>query len=345
MLGEMVRPRVLMSWVHALDSSATGSREGRSVPLGWYAIAVLFAGTPQVEPGCEGRVAVRGEADLVERVTAVLAQRGIAVAQTSGCAATTVVVQTDEFGEVRLVVSTAAGEVARRAPDTTSAATMIEAWLSEDEMTEELLRPRSLPEPAEPRSAERGEPSKQKTAETASVLPRPASIVLLPSVAWSEDRAVWTELNLGASIRFDWICAGLHTRGTIDTELAGRGESVNNNRWGFDFLFHTDAVFDSGSGVVWRAGLGLGAGFMHQQATDDDISPQYRVRRTVGGLRIEGRGEAAMAIASRVSLVWGLYITVSPNPPTDESYPGGVTLAGDPRVLIRFGMGLRFGEF
>lgn len=274
---------------------------------------------------CPPAVALDGDAALIGVVGDVLAARGIAI-EPAGCPAVAARIERRGDALVVDVAGPGGAAVQRVVGNTATAATVIESFSRSDVGTPLLAA----------RAVRRDEPAvaaELDAAPASASSARGIHVFGAFETSFASDGTAWLGAHVGACVMIGRICAAARLRGAGVVGGPGAWEDVYERR-GTELLFGVDIPFAIG-GWTFSPGFAAGLGQMHTRGGDRDMraetgGPRADVHATlsipVGGMAIDLFGAADLTQETRVE--WG---------------PTMAPLPDEPRLLVRFGAGLRYG--
>jgi hypothetical protein len=300
---------------------------------------------------------LRGDAQLVGPIAAVLVERG--VAQPGGgdregrdCPAVDVTVRRE--GEA-LVVSAGGGDappVRREVTDVRTAATVIESWVRTD-VQAPLLAGRAPASWDAENDAETDAEKDTPITATGDPSPPPPALVSAPAAAAGQkdgrlvqvftvaetslgsDRTSWVGAQVGACVMLGAVCAGARARFASVASGPGPWQSELDRR-GVEMLLGADLPMRLGRATL-SPGVAAGVGWIHTH----EESSRSKGDET-GGLRGEAHLALSYAIRSRLALELALSLDVTQATHV-ETASSSAPLPDEPRLLARLGAGVRFG--
>jgi hypothetical protein len=325
---------------------AAMSRRARGVAVLAVVLASVVEARPVgAQPACTPVVRVVGEPARVDPVIALLRRRGVALEGESECGTLTAVLT--EAGErTRITIVDADGRTVERvAGDVEAAATAIESWARGD-LSAPLLAAREPPPVAAARQApdrEEPPPIQQAVIET-----RPIEIGASAGAGLSSDRALWTAAQAHGCVAVGPTCIGARVRYAIDTESQGESVLLLTSRRTLDLLLTGDLPLRFGR-LALTPGVGIG-----QTALRARRGSGERERVTTTGLLLHGRASAGVRVTGAWSLQADLAVGAAPfarrilqeeqfGPEDSDDPDDGLDMAGVPRLIGWFGLGLTYG--
>jgi len=272
---------------------------------------------------CPPAVVLGGDPSLVADVTPLLATRGIS-AEAGECPALAVTLE--RSGKSTLVSQAASGDPRERreVTDMRTAATVIESWVRRPDLEAPLLAHRSLTD---------GEsPDRLVAGATPAPVASGVQLRTLAEMGLASDHTTWVGLQLGACTMVGPACAGVRARFSTVADGPGQWEAAMD-RQAVDALVDIDFPVRIGR-VGVSSGLGLGLGWIRTQEEEHASDHQQTV-----GLRAEAHLAASYQLSRRFSLESSLGFTLGQTVATASPVE---PLPSDPRLLARFGLGLRF---
>jgi len=277
---------------------------------------------------CPPSVALTGDDALVQTIRDLLAARGIA-APTTRCPAVRARI---ERRGAQLVVDGDGPDgapIERSVDEPATAASVIESWARSDV--------------AAPLLAIRAVPVLVVNAETAPA-PRPAArgiqLFAAAETSFASDGTTWQGLELGACIMIGPICVATRLRGGKMISQPERLAAFA--RHGVEVYLGIDVPI-----VVGRARLtpGFAAGYggvFTRLKTDEE-----KVGIEVHGPRAEVHAVLSVPLTSHIALDLSAAGTLTQAAEVENSRPGtpdpAVVFPDEPRALVRFAIGVRYG--
>lgn len=298
-----------------------------------FAIVVtsaLLADAARADDHCRLTVALEGDSAAVAEVRAQLATRGIST-DTSLCPG--VRAHVERRGEL-LVVTVAApsGEPVERAvSDSLTAAAVIESFVRVDV--------------GSPLLARRAPPTAPSTRTQPAPAPPPPparrGVHLFGSfdTAFANDRTSWLGMQVGACIMLGSICPSARFR--FDVVMAGGGAwDASLFRNSSELLVGFDVPLSARSWLV-MPGVAAGMGGVRTENSDPN-NPGSVIKRETTGMRGELHATVLVPVSAKLAVDLTLAGVLLQETKIDE---GQMTpLPRDPRVVFRFGVGLRYGD-
>jgi hypothetical protein len=279
---------------------------------------------------CPPTVRLDGDPDLTRAIGASLIERGISTDGTS-CPAMEIRVAR-RAGAIVVSNGSADGPAEREVSDVRTAATVIESWVRTD-VEEPLLSSRRMAE-------ERG-----SDAAPTTVASRPLAPPLSPTPAlglrafttaetsFGSDQTTWLGAQIGACIMMGPFCGGARIR--FATVVDGPGLWQGQwDRHAVEVLLGLDWPLSVRS-LTLAPGAAIGAGWTHTHEEG-----------TSGGAQTAGvRAEAHLSLSYPVSQKLAVESTIALDfmQALDRDMSSVVPLPGDPHLLGRIGVGVRFG--
>ncbi|MFN0246734.1 MAG: hypothetical protein ACKV2T_07480 [Kofleriaceae bacterium] len=279
---------------------------------------------------CPPAVSLNGDSHATVAVGELLTARGIDV---DGSNCKVLHAKLSERGSTIVIdVTQADGTTIQRVvDDTITAATVIESFTRTD-VGDPLLATRPVPPP----------PVVTELEAKARPAPRPPRGVHLSTAietSFGSDRTRWTGVHVGACVVLGPICAGGRVRGAGVTWDPWEGDIERRST---ELLAGIDIPFAVRS---WRFTPGFAAGLGHMQTSV--------AREGMRGIRVESGGVRADVHASLSIPLWrhlalDLFAAADLTQETraldrseiDETM---IDIPDEPRLLLRFGIGLSYG--
>jgi hypothetical protein len=276
-------------------------------------------------------VLLGGDAELVADVTSLLASRGIS-ADAGGCPA--LAVSVERKGRATVVSQGANGDPreSREVTDVRTAATVIESWVRRPDLEAPLLARRPAAPSAQGRDGEA--PDRLVVTAPPATARRGLQLFTFAETGLASDRTTWAGMQVGACSLLGPVCLGGRAR--LATVVDGPDEWEGTmGREGVDALVDADVPAHAGLvAASWGLGVGLGWTRTHEEQRPPDSQERL-------GLRAEAHAGLSIPLARRLSIestvALSLGGTVQSLTATNERLPA------DPRIVGRFGLGLRFG--
>jgi hypothetical protein len=308
---------------------------GNSSPVLRVCLALGFAAAASGRAeACPLAVSLTGDSHAIATVREVLSARGIDLHReydVSECEA--IRAHLAERGSMIVIEVTRPGgtTIQRVVDDVATAATVIESFTRAD-VGDPLLAIRPVP-----RTPERPSPSLEIAQTQPARSPRGVRLSSAIETSFGSDRTRWMGMHFGACIMLGPICAGARLRGA----------SVVRDRWDDDIdrrsselLAGIDIPFGIGR---WTFTPGFAAGLGH-------------MRTRVGESRIESGGVRADVHATLSIPLWrrlalDLFAAADLTQETRGAWDdetgmtivNAVDIPDEPRLLLRFGLGLSYG--
>jgi hypothetical protein len=293
---------------------------------------------------CPPAARLTGDAELIDAVAAVLAERGVAPAEGGECPSIDVDLRREGTA---MIVSAGPGDgppVRRAVSDVRTAATVIESWVRTDVEAPLLAGPASAaawaasePDAAAPASARAAVGSLAPTvAAVAAGAPdaRRVQVFTIAETSLASDRTSWVGAQIGACVMLGPLCASARAR--FATVAGGPGPWQSSlDRRGVELLLGADLPLRLGAATL-SPGAALGVGWIH---THEEAA--RHVEGETGGLRAEAHLALSFPIRSRLAVELALSLDVTQATHVETSLPE--VLPDEPRLLGRLGAGVRFG--
>jgi len=276
---------------------------------------------------CPPAVVLDGDVDTIETVGEVLAARNISLAA-SHCAIHATL--TPQGGEIAIEVRQADGTVIERsARDAGTAATVIESFTRAD-VGDPLLESRPVPLDTRPPVE-----IETMTAQPPARSPRGVRLSTAFEASFGSDRTRWSGMHLGACIMLGPICAGARLRAAGVTHDPWTGDI---ERESIELLAGIDVPFALGR-WTFMPGFAAGLGQMHTRVGDRHTE--------TGGVRADVHATLSIPLWRRLSL--DLFAAADLTQETRGAWNDEMMLTepvevpDEPRLLVRFGLGLSYG--
>jgi hypothetical protein len=290
-------------------------------------IVALITVRPAYAGTCPPAVALTGEPELVSAVRDQLDARGIA-AETPSCPA--VRARVERRGPLVVVgIDRSDGPVIERAvSEPATAATVIESWTRRD-VAAPLLAARAVPVEI----AERAAP-----APAAAV--QGIQLFAAEETSLASDRTVWEGMQIGACIMIGPICAAARVHG--GTVIAWPAGWSAFSRKGAEVYAGIDVPITMGS---TRLTLGFAAGYgsMFTRHHGDG----ERIGIEISGPRAEVHAALSLPLTAHIAIdlsaTGALTQATGMETHGPDSPDPSITFPDEPRALLRFALGVRYG--
>ena len=295
-------------------------------------LAVAMVALPRAAraEACPPSAALAGDPCLIAEVGDLLAARGIS-GQTGRCPAITAHLERRGSALAIEVVQLDGTTVERVVDETRTAATVIESFTRGD-VGNPLLATRALPS-SEPRDDQLAtEPT--IVAQTTRAAGRGVHVFGAFETSLANDRTGWVGAHLGACIMLGPVCAAARAR--LANVVGGPGVwNGQVERRSVELLFGIDVPFAVGT---WQLSPGFAAG-LGQMHT---LGATHEMRSETGGMRADVH--ATLSIPMTHHLALDVFAAADLTQQTSiELGPMVAPLPPEPRLLVRFGLGLHYG--
>ncbi len=299
---------------------------GNSSPVLRFALLFVLAAFGHARAdACPPAVVLEGDAGAIETVGEILGARGISLAPSHCAIHATIAARGDEIAiEVRQADGTV---IERSAQDAGTAATVIESFTRSD--GDPLLE--SRPVPASPRPTI----EMAMTAQPPARSPRGVRLSTAFESSFGSDHTRWSGMHLGACIMLGPICAGARLRAAGVTHDPWTDDI---ERQSIELLAGIDVPFALGR-WTFMPGFAAGLGQMHTRVGDRHTE--------TGGVRADVHATLSIPLWRRLAL--DLFAAADLTQETRGAWNDEMMLTepvdipDEPRLLLRFGLGLSYG--
>lgn len=242
---------------------------------------------PGPSPSCPAAVQLEGDPALTAALMPALRSRGIVTRAPLGCPLSFIRVTRSPPG-LLIGLHQELTQTERLVSDPTVAATLIESWMRSNLTDPLLAAPELMATPSPP----------PPQAVAPRVVSARFTLELLLESGIDKDRAIWLGGSLQGCAPVGPLCLGATMRSTAEVPASYIG-TYRDQRVALDVLASVQWPLRRGRWVV-VPGLGLGAGWLHHQATpapevagdereDSGLTGAASITQSDGGIRAELR--------------------------------------------------------
>ncbi len=266
---------------------------------------------------CGPAVVLEGDEPLATTITQLLVERGIDTAPIACPGAHARVERRGATIVVTEVTDVGAPPVERVVTDLAAAATVIESWARTD-VTSPLLTAHHVP------------PVPGAVTVAPPLAARGVQVFVGLETSFSEDHSSWIGTQVGVCVMLGPVCAAV--RGRLAATMPEPFDDHLERR-AIDILFGGDIPLRLGATTL-SPGFAAGLGVVHSKLEMNDRGSE------TFGLRAEAHAVWTIPVRAHLSVDLGATIDVTQVIDVETSSPG---LADEPRLIGRFGAGLRYG--
>lgn len=298
--------------------------------LALVAVAAL-RGTARAECDGEVFVAITGDDDVVRAIEALLARRGIRLAE-GECTgvrahverrADTFAISVD-FVERDVARTSSSSAIERTVGELATAATVIESFTRDD--ARPLLPVRPRPQRV---TIELAKPPQSPAAPATHA--RGIQVFAAAETSVGSDHTNWLGAHVGICITLGPICAAARLRHA--QVVAGEGMwRTEMERRSTELLLGLDVPFSLGRSTL-SPGFAAGMGSMWTRSDDGTTAGES------GGLRADVHVTLSVPLSKR----WALDLSTALDLTQETRIESKMPLPDEPLALLRFGVGVRYG--
>lgn len=303
-------------------------------PVVLAVVLAALAGSAAADP-CSPAVVLAGDAHEIATISELLSARGVALAP-GACGAVHARVERRGDG-LAIEVEQADGTIAWRiAGEAATAATVIESF-ARLELGGPLLASRAFPSDPNQRDGEVAGAHARLDTPARSPRSRSARGVQLFSAfetSYASDRTSWLGAHLGACVMLGPVCGAARLR--IANVAAGPGPwEAGLERRSTELLVGIDVPFALRA-MTFSPGFAAGLGQMHTRGDTREM------RAETGGVRADVHATLSIPVWRRLAV--DVFAAADLTQETHVEWgPMMVPLPDEPRLLVRLGVGLRYG--
>ncbi len=286
-------------------------------------LIVIVAAPVSRAEACPPAVSLTGDETLVIAVRDLLGARGITDA-TPRCPAVHASVEHEGDAVIVGIDGPDGVPVVRTVNEVATAATVIESWTRTD-VAAPLLASHALP-PDDARDLPR--------VRSSSMIGRNLQIFGAAETSIASDQTGWLGATVGMCINLDPIC--LATRLRFASVAAGPAQWDGLERHNKDILVGLDIPI-AVHGMTLSPGFAAGIGSMHTHM------PGMPMGTETGGLRAEIHTTLSIPLTSRIAIDLSLTADMTQATHIEIEVTPSVPFPDEPRALVRFGAGVRYG--
>lgn len=294
-------------------------------------LALVLAGLqgPVKADPCAPAAVLTGDPETIATVAELLAARGIAL-EAGTCGAINAHVERRGEGLAIELAQADGTTVERVVGEAQTAATVIESF-THVEVGDPLLASRTFPSEPSVASARVDAPATRSTGLRST---RGVQLFSAFETSFASDHTSWVGAHVGACIMLGPVCAAARLR--VGNVAAGPGPWEGEvERRSIELLFGIDIPFALGR-MTLSPGFATGLGQMHTRREVHDE------RAETGGIRADVHATLSIPLARRFAL--DVFTAADLTQETHVEWgPVMTALPDEPRVLLRLGLGLRYG--
>ncbi|CAN5712608.1 hypothetical protein BH11MYX3_BH11MYX3_45630 [soil metagenome] len=292
-------------------------------------VLAALAGQSRAD-ACAPTAVLSGDPDLVAAVSEILGGRGIALSPGDCPALRVQLVRRGEALVLELALDDAP-PIQRVVAETSTAATVIESFTRAD-VGSPLLATHAIPSTTA--DAIRTSPAPVLGGSPSRPSARGVHVFGAFETSYASDRTSWVGAHVGACITLGPVCAAARIR--IASVAAGPGVWENQiERRSIEMLAGLDIPFALGRAML-SPGFAAGLGQMHTRG------PTHEMRSETGGMRADVHLTLSIPISRHLAIdVFGAADLTQET--IVENGPEMATLPAEPRLIMRLGLGIRYG--
>ena len=295
-------------------------------------IGLAAAGVPAraAAETCRPAIELAGDAALVAEVSEILGARGVSLS-VEQCGA--IRAHVDRRGNaIGIVIDQPDGtQLERVVGETKTAATVIESFVRMD-VGDPLLATRALP--SEPPSPIRDRVDPPDPAPQMLRAARGVHLLSAFEGSYASDHTSWIGAHIGVCVMFGPVCGAARLRFASVADGPGVWKEQLERR-STELLFGIDVPFAVGT-LTLSPGFAAGLGQMHTRGEMKEM------RAETGGVRADVHVTLTIPLWRRLAI--DVFSAADLTQETRVEWDASIApLPDEPRLLVRFGIGLRYG--